>query len=270
MEPQVVGLVGCDFSGSTLMSSILNGIDGVASVGETHWIVDQERGCRECYSAPCPVFSPELLGRLQDIPEEDRAGRWWPILAEATGAQVVVSSDKRPRHYKRLGWPDTFVFLYKDPVAHVYSKARRLATEKGHECVTDDDVAEALEWLILHSNAHLRFLENREKPVAVLKNENFILDPEAVLQRLCAFLGVETDLTALDYWTKEHHYIGGNFSVRARRASKETDHTLRVDQTYAEQLTSGQQELIRDSSGMGEVLERISSSAANNDWTMLA
>lgn len=247
----------------------MDGLPDVASVGETHWIVDRDHGCRECRDEPCPVFASDLLVSLRGLSEADRKGQWWPLIAEAAGSRVVVSSDKRPLHFEKLGLPSSWIFLYKDPVAHVYSKARRLARGNEQERITDADVTKALAWLVKNTHERLDFLESQGAPTAVLRNESLVLRPVATARRLASFLGVPEDPTCVEYWNHDHHYIGGNFSVRNVTRSSTIDHTLRIDETYKTGLTDTQREMISESEPLRAVMERVRSAPDQHGWLVM-
>ena len=125
-----VGIVGLDYCGSTLMNNILSGLPGCIGVGESHWIVDRVRNenqsglCTECFGDPCPVFIEDVYERLSD---EDalEPGDWWRVIAGSARADVIISADKRPRHFDRFGVPDKLLLMVKDPRSHIVSWCRR-------------------------------------------------------------------------------------------------------------------------------------------------
>ena len=52
-QPNVVGIIGCDYCGSTTVNALFNCIPGVLAVGESHWIIDHAWSCRNCRNVPC-------------------------------------------------------------------------------------------------------------------------------------------------------------------------------------------------------------------------
>ena len=114
---QVLGIVGLDYCGSTVISNVLSGLPGAINVGESHWIIDREIGCKECGRKPCPVFTNRLLFRLRN--EEISSGLWWEIISKETGSDLIISSDKLPKHYDRFGTPEFILFVHKDPRANI-------------------------------------------------------------------------------------------------------------------------------------------------------
>lgn len=269
----VVGIVGCDFSGSTILSAVLDGLEGVQSVGETHWILDRGLHCRECcpgddkcmwnsdcecdFDPNCPVFTAEVLASLHAIPEAARPAEWWKTIGESAQATVIISSDKRPSHFERLGLPDQYIFTYKDPVSHVFSRAKRLSVEHGTERILDEQVAEGVEWLVFNSEFRIDFLKEYADSIALVNNENFSRDPRAGLSTLAGFLGVHPDLAVLEYWNHDHHYIGGNFSVRQKVAAEQIQHVVEVDGAALLALTESQQDMIRSDQRITALERRI-------------
>lgn len=272
-ESRVVGMVGCDFSGSTILSAVLDGLDGVHSVGETHWIVDRGLHCRECcpgdnkcmwdsdcecgFDADCPVFTKKVLEDLRAIPEGDRRDRWWVTIAEAADARVIISSDKRPSHFEKLGLPDSYIFTFKNPVAHVFSRAKRQSKEFGYGRISNEIVEEAIGWLTFNAGFRIDFLFDNARRLAVVENEAFSADPQRALSESARFLGVDPDPAALYYWDHDHHYIGGNFSVRQKVAANDVQHVVGLDRSYESVLTGEQRDLITRDSRISSMLDRI-------------
>jgi hypothetical protein len=244
----VVGLLGLDFSGSTTISNILSGLSGTLNVGESHWIVDRDLGCRECGSRPCPVFTEELLAELR-APGVDASGTWWQRIAAHTGASVIVSSDKRPQHFERFGQPDRAILLEKDPRASITSWLRRKAVHERPEGTTHhpEDVERGLVWWYANTAKMLTWIEQTGVPTRRLQLEPFMTDSAAQLEAVAQWLG--TDIaggpsTALEFWNRPLHYIGGNHSVRRLDPNRYFYHQLKVDERWREALSEESQATI--------------------------
>merc|ERR1712023_347688 len=50
---KVIGILGCNFCGSTALSAILDCLPHVLSVGETHRLIDRAWGCKKCTYILC-------------------------------------------------------------------------------------------------------------------------------------------------------------------------------------------------------------------------
>ena len=110
---RTLGIVGLDYCGSTLVSNVLSSMPGVLNVGESHWIIDRNLGCRECHKKPCPIFTTAMLNDLRscDLSKEN----WWDVISRHTDADLVISTDKLPKHYDLFGVPDNLLFFIRNP-----------------------------------------------------------------------------------------------------------------------------------------------------------
>ena len=242
-EIRSVGIVGVDYCGSTILNTMLDCLPGVFGAGETHWILDGGLGCRECGPVACPVLTKELLEALR----RDHTG-WWPKLAAAGGATLVVSSDKRPTHYRHLGCPDALIYLYKHPVANVVSRLKRLTSPSG------DALAEATKWYVSHSLNRLRWVERSGVPAVTVALDALAVDPEATLGALCTFLDVEYAPAAMRFWESSHHYVGGNFSIRAGAMSGRFDVGLLSSPPWQDHLSPSDLQRVLDDEGIRQVI----------------
>jgi hypothetical protein len=130
---RLIGIVGRDFCGSTMLLKMLSCLDGVHTAGEMHWLVDVPSGesittragwpvTRRCvvHGDACESLTPAFVDR-HHAPKA-----LYDEVAVALGAEVLVSSDKMPMHYERFvssGSMDAIV-LYKSPMAQVASDMR--------------------------------------------------------------------------------------------------------------------------------------------------
>lgn len=249
--PQVVGLVGPAFSGSTLLSMVLDGLPGVAGVGETHWITDYGWGNRDkpnCMShgPECPVWTPEFLTHLENHPTN-----WWPQIAKRTGCQILVSSDKNPLNFDRFGRPDKVIVPYKDPRAWVASWFR-------HQETTDTE--EAISRMFGHYVRDLKWLEQNQIPWISVSIEDLAANPDSVLRALATWLGVEFDPSALDIRAHSHCQIGGNQDAALRESESYRatfGEGIRVDNRWTTELPPGVAESVIIDPRVKDVLSRL-------------
>lgn len=241
---RVIGMLSPSWSGSTLWNLILDGLPGVAGVGEDHWIVDGRKYerpyyCTECRDDPCPVFTAQLLRKMRnDLPG------WWGHLAAATGCDTIVTSDKGPHHYERFGAPDVALVPYKDLRAHVTSyvinweRRNKSIWDKSGTLLedvqpTDDEVARGIPWVVQNYQWVLDWAATRGLPVVPLHLDVLTGHPYRTLRELCDQLHLQLDFGALAFWSRPHHHIGGNFSVRIHHG--EDYPTKGVERSYAHQ-----------------------------------
>jgi len=244
---RVIGMLSPSWSGSTLWNLILDGLPGVAGVGEDHWIVDHrtfERPyyCTECREDPCPTFTPEALEEIADC--AGFPGTWWPTLADVTGCDIIVTSDKGPHHYERFGLPDICMVPYKDMRAHVtsyivnWARKNKSIWDKSGTLMeevrpTDSEVMAGIPWVVDNYLWVLDWAEEQGLPLYAVSLEELALRPYKTLRRTCEAMGLPLDFSALDFTAKRHHHIGGNFSVRIHHGDDYA--TKGVKRTYAHQ-----------------------------------
>lgn len=208
MLPRVHGILCPSYSGSSVLNYMLGGL------GETHWIQDDPTGplCAECYpDRTCPIFTPEVIQALQ----APRAkARWWETLGSLLSLDEILTSDKAPAFYMKLGIPDAFIFPYKDPRAHVMSIIRHDLRPTFPDLAMSDSIGQALQTLGSTLNRFLDWAETTGRPVLPVKLELLALHKEGELQRICDFLDRDFDASVLEFWKLKHHHIRGNFSVR--------------------------------------------------------
>jgi hypothetical protein len=286
---RVIGMLSPSWSGSTLWNLVLDGLPGVAGVGEDHWIVDArafERPyyCTECRDDPCPVFTTEALDLLS-YPGATK--RWWDILSSITGCSTIVTSDKGPHHYDRFGQPDIFIIPYKDARAHVASYVvnwRRRNKSMWDKCgtlmsevkPTEQEILDGIPWVMGNYRWVLDYAESSGKPWVPLRLEDLAQHPYRTLRAVCERLGLTLDFSALEFWSKPHHHIGGNFSVRfhhgadypskgvergyAHEWQEKFKQRIVVDDKWRTILLPGQPETILESPLVAEVYERLEGS----------
>jgi hypothetical protein len=209
---RTIGILGASFCGSTVVTSILDGIPGVAGVGETHWVLDDTNGdwhCRQC-GPDCEYITPEFIGRCQVdfFP-------WWEKWARQFRVDVVVASEKWWKNYERLGAPDQALVVYREPAAWCVSWLH-------HQRVKEADVvlaeirptpaeleAAAKTWTTCYNNA-LDWVAKRGAPAVALPFEDLITRPSSTFHWLCGRLDLPAHVDALDYKARDHHQIRGN------------------------------------------------------------
>ena len=264
------------------MNNILSGLPGCIGVGESHWIIDkgtkQQTGCKECWTQPCPVFTEDTYLLLQNE-ESLEPGQWWQIIAESAGADVIISADKRPKHFVRFGIPDKILMMIKDPRSHIVSWCRRKyppveksdveAYHKGEvvDGLLDEQFTEGLNHWVRETRIHLDWCIDTDKPVAVVSLESLALDDEAILEDIADWIGVGYDPAALRYWETDLHYIGSNHSVKRMRKDRYFFKTIKLDERWKQVLSDEQANRIMTDERVLELLERLRTHLLNaGEW----
>ena len=253
---RTLGIVGLDFCGSTVVSNVLSSMPGVLNIGESHWIIDRGLGCRECHNQPCPVFTRPMLGGLRSLDLE--SNNWWEEIAKYTDAELIVSSDKLPKHYDRFGVPDYLLFLHKDPKSNIVSWCKRkFRNEEGKtpEIFSSEQITRGVNWWVNISNMTLKWLENQEADISTMALEDFSEDPRRMTKSLCGWLGVEYDPTSIDFWKRDLHYIGGNHSVRRMGSEQHFYQMIAVDERWRLRISQEDSERIENDNEINGILQ---------------
>jgi hypothetical protein len=269
-----VGIVGLDYCGSTLMNNILSGLPGCIGVGESHWIVDRVRNerqsglCTECFDNPCPVFTEDVYQRLS-VEDALEPGDWWRVIAESAKENVIISADKRPRHFDRFGVPDKLLLMVKDPRSHIVSWCRRKfppveksevqAYHRGEveEQLSDKQFTQALNFWVRETRKHVDWCVETGKPLVVVPLESIVSDGEGELKSIADWMGVEYNPSALQYWETDLHYIGSNHSVKRMRKDRYFFKTIKRDERWKKVLTDEQANQIMGDERVVELLNRL-------------
>jgi coenzyme F420-reducing hydrogenase delta subunit len=68
---------------------------------------------------------------------------------------------------------------------------------------------------------------------------------------------MEYDPSALDYWNRELHYIGGNHSVKRMESNQYFFKKIIIDERWRESISPQDSERIRDSNEIWALVDRI-------------
>lgn len=197
-----------NFSGSTLLAGLLDNIPGVAGLGEIHWIIDwpEKRGippaCVVC-GRKCPVLKSVCRPGLDQ-------SNLYKRCADATGCDVLVSTDKYPANYKRFlkrGEAEALL-MFKRPEALLHSRRKR------------GPISPALlskRYCQFYWNAFELKKSGFFSRMEAVEYEALASDPAGQLARLCAILGLP-EPTEIRHPPREWHHYGGNqASMKAKR-----------------------------------------------------
>lgn len=217
-----VAICGVSYCGSTVLGRLLDGLEGVHDIGESHWLIEQRSVvngsrlidffaaapspttpyCRQCGEA-CNVLNKTFRLGLQ----VDRR-HWYRRIAAQVETAILVSSDKNLRKYCDLDPELGFdaIVLFKSPVDAWHSFRKRLTTDKPDEQQAALDAFIA-SWSRQYGSA-LRLLPKGRK--LFLHFERLAKAPAGTLARLAEELGLPTQRTAGDGLFADKHAIGGN------------------------------------------------------------
>ena len=221
-------------SGSTLLSIILGNCAGLASLGEISQTVkrmhSQVKPCT-CGMAPCPVWGP-ILKQVDGLPAQDEERRHLTAvqaLVDSMPDKLVVDSSKTLAALKlireRLKYDVYVIHLLRDGRAVAWSNWKK-----------DRDIFEAatswqkgnagIEKYLSHMPAdrHMR-----------VRYEDLVVEPEAVLRRVLAFLGQDASgLSVSLNASRQHHLRGNRMRFDAQEIVTDTSYVSSIDtQTWA-------------------------------------
>ena len=260
-----LGIVGLDYCGSTLVSNVLSSLPGVLNIGESHWIIDRGLGCRECHNKPCPIFTTSMLEDLKKFDSSKES--WWDVISRHSDADLIISSDKLPKHFDFFGVPDNLLFLYKDPKSNIVSWCKR----KFPKTLIDDSILfskteleEGIKWWIEISTQILNWLNLQDREISILSLEDFSLDPKAMTMSLCGWLGIEFDPASINFWDRGLHYIGGNHSVKRLSPDRHFYRRIAIDERWKNHLSNSDANRINEHVEIASILERISEIASRS------
>jgi hypothetical protein len=230
--PRHIVITGASFCGSTLVGLVLGALPGVANVGESHWLIEKRRtrsseqlptsaaGYEQCMSCgpDCAIVTDALRRRLAD-----RNADFHAALGAAYGADVIVTSDKSPRHVVRLDphLRNDAIVLFRHPMANWQSHRARHPAFASPEGQRRYFAGWADDYQVL-----LRYFANTGAKI-VVDFEAFAAAPETVLPRLCTLLSLPYDPDALSYWRTPQHFVGGNIALAVRLRTRDEE-ALRI------------------------------------------
>jgi hypothetical protein len=191
----VINVVSTSYSGSTWLNLLLGSHAQAFSVGEIKSVATLGRAVCTLHGEQCPVWSqfqypggPNPFVQLQQL----------------TGKriQVVNNSRKFLHHQRELGIRARYIHLIRDGRAVTASFLRKFPGTKMWRT--------ARLWAhdVRRNERLMRSLPAADRCLVIY--EQIKADPEGELRRVCAFLDLEYEPTMLEFWTREHHFLGGN------------------------------------------------------------
>jgi hypothetical protein len=227
-----IAICGVAFCGSTLLDILLEGLRGVASIGESDWLTRglSEAGvfvpvnpsrphahatapCNQC-GPDCAVVTPAFRTAMALDP-----GGWYFRIAERLGSAIVVSADK---NLPKIIVKDPLLRLkalvaFKSPASAWSSTYARRAPDEPPGEAFEAMLAYLVQWRRAYGEMLHDFAPRDGKHF--LDFEAFCAGPAAAFQALAERLGLSWDDAALEHLAPGHS-IGGNPGTRTsiRRA----------------------------------------------------
>ncbi len=199
-----VGIVCPNYGGSTIFAALLNGYDGVAAAGELHWLFKKEIFCRECGES-CSVYTKENIKKIVC------SNNFYETLYFINNKKIIISGDKNPLLYDQRGQdPSFYIFLVKNPYAHIYSFFRRNKSEDSRR----KRILDSIEKYIENMNRRIDWLCKEKSGIStyVVSFEDFLnMNDKARSSFGSKYFNFSEYKSSKIF--ENLHYIGGNHKV---------------------------------------------------------
>jgi hypothetical protein len=249
MLARTIGIIGRNFSGSTIIQRFFSAIPEVFSAGEIHWLIDAPmngsiatkegrhvtRHCIVCGKS-CPIFTTNFTN-LEHPPK-----KLYPRVAKQAQTNILVSSDKLDFLYKRFVEPKSMdgIVIFKCPEADAASHIRN---ER---------------WPLMHSiigyhktyNHILKWAPVFCKSVIFVSYEELVSKPNEYMKVICDKLCVSISNDVTNFEKVNYHHIGGN--PRAHNSKK-----VKLDNKWRQELTIRQKNIITNNREVQETYRTL-------------
>ncbi len=255
-----VAICGASFCGSTLVDRILGGLDGVRSIGESHWLTKARVGsgyadadwsevvesirfvpCTVC-GPKCEVLSPSFRRSLAAAP-----GGWYRKIARKLDARVLVSADKNLPKLMELDplLELSALVIFKSPAQAWRSQLDKLPAERDADYYQE----QCEKYLVTWSTKYDGYLNDFDPAgqLVFLNFDAFTTDPEPLLRAVCSRLDLAFDPAVLQR-TVPGHAIGGN--GRSMRRLRDQDYAVRIEPLPDPALEPAHARIIADHAGV--------------------
>ncbi|MBI9044509.1 MAG: sulfotransferase [Anaerolineaceae bacterium] len=252
---KVIYIAGCGRSGSTLIDRVLGQFPEIISLGELNKIWNygfiQNRKCScgepflECqfwqkvYEKMKDEVSSKDINELARLGKKfyyysDQNGFKFPpnlkhkiialyrAIQEVSGEQIIIDSSKNALYAKILRTiPEidlTVIHLVRDSRAVAYSLMRKKLLIPAEKSYMDQLLSwqSAIHWNQYNIFTELFKIANRRKFLPLLRYEDFVKNPEEILEQVRSFVGLETNQTDSNFlegknvYLDQGHNISGN------------------------------------------------------------
>jgi len=215
----VIHIISLAFSGSTWLNLMLGSHRRAFSVGEMKKLLRDPAARCTVHGADCSFWSRfdaqapgNPLRRVADLAERDVL-----VLNNTRAvlpAQDAPDIDGRFVHLVRDGRAVAASMIRKGMCRSMWSAARTIVHE-------------------LRRNERLlrRYPPDR---VLTVNYEQLVADPQAELRRICTFAGLDFEPSMLEFWQREHHYLGGNRGTLMSVLRQDGEQAIQTDRTSGE------------------------------------
>jgi len=222
MLEKAVMICGAGHSGSTLLGFVLGSFPNAFYIGEgakLRYLHDERKPLRK---RVCKICGPDCA--VWSTFKWDQSKPAYLQVANHTGASIVIDSTKntkwisdRTAEIRDTGATGYLVRLLRDGRAVLNSRFRKYPEKNPEEQITA--------WLDQIRSTEALY-DAFQGPKLTVHYEDLATQTSDTVRKLCAFLRLPYDPSALDYGRKDHHPLGGNNgtqSLVARRQGKKRD-----------------------------------------------
>ncbi len=272
-EIKLIFIAGTNYSGTTLLSSILGCHPEVESLGQVFEIEDYHRRGRKCMCGEevpgCPFWS-EVLPRTSAWHRGER--RLWPYPTEfnyggpitgrlqlvrparpssvahyreftlgllraasaVSGRRVLVDSSKHPH---RLVWLVRSAVDQDLDLRVVQVTRNGLGVMRSYLKRGQSAARGALAWRNRNAQVSRAVAQFAPRRTTRLNYEELCADPRRAMERLCTSLGLQFDPRMLQFRSRVQHQVGGNPMRFRDEREISLDERWRRDLTEAQRVT---------------------------------
>ena len=236
-------------SGSTLLDMLIGSHSECLTLGEIHKLTLKSEGVcacgaenyRECLfwsdvsrrlvAKGAPALAELRLHSTEEAEFQEMNHALFGVLQEKTSCRCFVDSSKK---ISRLGQ------LLRDPAFRVMP----VHIVRRPEGVVCSNIAKGRpyreELRAYHHDLWERYAFLRRRPHLLVSYESLCSNPELVLGRIMAAVGLSFEPGQLDWAEQEHHNVNGNKRTRTSRQS-----AIRLDERWRRELSRRQRLVIR-------------------------
>lgn len=255
-------IIGAPHSGSTLVGLILGSHSTAFFAGEANKVIffndpnfeEERKFCRLC-GKDCRIWNkvnpngPNLYLQLNELTKKS-------IIIDSTKNLEWIHKQLELAEYIKL---DTcLIFLKRDVRAVINSLARKYPNKPIEELIDS--------WYEHIRETKELFTDFKGKKIEIYY-EDLTLNPDQIIERLCAFLEIDYEPEMKNYYHKDHHSIGGNIGthyllLKAKNYEEEwlltkrneyyyRDHPLsiKLDERWKFELDKGIEKIIIERAG---------------------
>ncbi len=224
----VINVFSVSYSGATWINLMLGSHPESFSVGELKSIIRLGKPVDTLHREDSPIWSKF------DMESSENTFRQ---IARISGKRVLVVNNSRKFLHEQdeEGIEPYFVNVIRDGRAVVASFLRKFPEKSMWSAsrLWSHDLRRNRKWM-------------RRQPserVVELKYEDVVEDSERELHKVCGLVGLEYDPAMLEYWNREHYYLGGNRGTLLSLARKRGEEKAATAGATLEQDTKPQWDL---------------------------